>query len=436
MMDQIELWLEKFLINSGISETSASYFRLGILLLASVLISLLLFWITKKIIQKYIYGLVRKSPITWDDFLADHQVLNNVAHLIPALFFRQMVTMIFMDWPETIPVVIKLTDAYLIFVAMTIVISFLKVLEFILSQSEAFREKPLSSYFQLIRIILYITTAILVLSVILGKSPIYFLSAFGAMTAILLLVFKDTILGLVASVQMSSNDMVRVGDWVEMPKFNADGTVLAINLNTVKIQNFDRTITTIPTYFFITDSFKNWRGMVESGGRRIKRSIFVNIQSIRFIDPEFREELKKIHLIKEYITKRQQEIEQYNSENQVDTSVLINGRRMTNIGVFRKYIESYLQNHPRIRQNMTILVRQLTIEDRGVPIELYCFTNTTAWGDYEEIQSDIFDHILSAATFFGLDLFQQPSGKDISEGIERFKSAITSKNSQLEPAKN
>ncbi len=436
MMDKIELWLEQFLINSGISEASASYFRLGILLFATVLISFLIFWITKKIIQKYIYALVKKSPITWDDFLADHQVLNNIAHLIPALFFRQMVTMIFMDWPETVPVVIKLTDAYLIFVGMTIVISFLKVTEFVLSQSEAFREKPLSSYFQLIRIILYITTGILVLSVILGKSPIYFLSAFGAMTAILLLVFKDTILGLVASVQMSSNDMVRVGDWVEMPKFNADGTVLAINLNTVKIQNFDRTITTIPTYFFITDSFKNWRGMVESGGRRIKRSIFVNTHTIRFVNPEFREELKKIHLIKDYITKRQQEIELYNKENQVDTSVLINGRRMTNIGVFRKYIQSYLQSHPRIRQNMIILVRQLTIEDRGVPIELYCFTNTTVWAEYEEIQSDIFDHILSAAAFFGLDLYQQPSGKDISGGIEQFKSAITSKNSQLEPAKN
>lgn len=417
-MDKIEVWLEQILINSGISETSVSYFRLGILLLATVLISFLTFWITKKIIQKYIYALVKKSPITWDDFLADHQVLNNVAHLIPALFFRQMVTVIFSDWPETIPLIIKLTDAYLIFVGMTIVISFLKVLEFVLSQSEAFREKPLSSYFQLIRIILYITAAILILSVLLGKSPIYFLSAFGAMTAILLLVFKDTILGLVASVQMSSNDMVRVGDWVEMPKFNADGTVLAINLNTVKIQNFDRTITTIPTYYFITDSFKNWRGMVESGGRRIKRSIFVNIHSIRFIDPQFREELKKIQLLNDYLTERQREIEQFNTENQVDTSVLINGRRMTNIGVFRKYIEMYLQNHPRIRQNMTILVRQLTIEDRGVPIELYCFTNTTAWGEYEEIQSDIFDHILSSATFFGLDLYQHPSGKDISGGIE------------------
>jgi miniconductance mechanosensitive channel len=436
MMDQIELWLENMLINSGISEASASYFRLGILLLATILVSFLIFWVTKKIIQKYIYALVKKSPITWDDFLADHQVLNNVAHLVPAIFFRQMAHMIFLDWPESIPVVIKLTDAYLIFVGMTIIISFLKVLEFILSQSEAFREKPLSSYFQLIRIILYITTAILVLSVILGKSPIYFLSAFGAMTAILLLVFKDTILGLVASVQMSSNDMVRVGDWVEMPKFNADGTVLAINLNTVKIQNFDRTITTIPTYFFITDSFKNWRGMVESGGRRIKRSIFVNIQSIRFVDPEFREELKKIHLIQDYLIKRQQEIERFNQENQVDTSVLINGRRMTNIGVFRKYIESYLQNHPRIRQNMTILVRQLTIEDRGVPIELYCFTNTTAWGEYEEIQSDIFDHILSAATFFGLDLYQQPSGKDISGGIDQFKSVLREKKSELQTSKN
>ncbi|AMQ57057.1 mechanosensitive ion channel family protein [Algoriphagus sanaruensis] len=426
LMDQLELWIEEILVKSGIPEPSVIYFRLGILLFATILVSLLIFWITKKIIQNYIYRLVKKSPITWDDFLAEHQVLNNVSHLIPALFFKQVVSEIFQDFESLIPMVIKLTDSYLILVGLSIVKSFLKVGEFALSKQDTFKDKPLSSYFQLIRIILYITAAILILSLLMGKSPIYFLSAFGAMTAVLLLVFKDTILGLVASVQMSSNDMVRVGDWVEMPKFNADGNVIAINLHTVKIQNFDRTITTIPTYYFITDSFKNWRGMVESGGRRIKRAIYVNAHSVKFIDQNQREHLQGIQLISNYLTKRQKEIEAYNQSHQIDTSILINGRRMTNLGVFRKYIESYLHHHPRIRKNMTILVRQLTIEDRGIPIELYCFTNTTEWLEYEEIQADIFDHLLAAATFFELDLFQQPSGKDISQAIHQASGIIQS----------
>jgi len=314
-----------------------------------------------------------------------------------------------------LPVVVKLTDSYLIIVGMTILAAFLKVIEYSLSKNEIFKDKPLTSYFQLIKILLYIVALILVLSVLLGKSPLYFLSAFGAISAILLLIFKDTILGLVASVQISANDMVHVGDWVEMPKFNADGDVIAINLNTVKVQNWDKTITTIPTYYFITDSFKNWRGMQQSGGRRIKRSVFLDAHSVKFVDPEMRERLKKYSLISNYVEKRQQEIELYNSSNQMDTSVLINGRRMTNIGVFRKYIENYLKNHPRINQKMTIMVRQLAMESKGIPMEIYCFTNTTAWLEYEEIQSDIFDHLYSTVSFFDLDIFQEPSGKDFTK---------------------
>ncbi len=271
---------------------------------------------------------------------------------------------------------------------MTVLFALLKVCELVLSQHPAFKDKPLTSYFQLIRILLYIVAVILVLSVILGKSPAYFLSAFGAMTAILLLVFKDTILGLVASVQMSSNDMVRVGDWVEMPKFNADGDVTDINLNTVKVQNFDKTITTIPTYYFITDSFKNWRGLQQSGGRRIKRAIFIDVNSVKLVDPEMREKFKRYQLITDYIENRQKEIEAYNINEQIDTSFLINGRRMTNLGVYRRYIGSYLKNHPSVKQDMTIMVRQLANEYKGVPLEIYCFTNTTNWGEYEAIQAD------------------------------------------------
>lgn len=417
--DYIENWVDNLLIEAGVSHEWAIYLRLLSLLTALTIISGIGFFITKRIIIAYFYKLVRKSPVKWDDLLADQGVFNNLAHIVPAVFVRLLAPGIFNDFELVLPYIIKLTDIYLIIVGMTIVVALLKVAELAFSSLPAFKDKPLTSYFQLIRILFYITTAIFVFSVLLGKSPLYFLSAFGAMTAILLLVFKDTILGLVASVQMSSNDMVRVGDWIEMPKFNADGDVIAINLNTVKVQNFDKTITTIPTYYFITDSFRNWRGMVQSGGRRIKRSIFVDSNSIRFVDPETREELKKIHLITNFVSGRQQEIEAFNTKNNIDTSVLINGRRMTNIGVFRYYIESYLKSHPGIKKEMTIMVRQLAPEDKGIPLEIYCFTNTTVWLQYESIQADIFDHLFSAARYFDICLFQQPSGNDITRAVQQ-----------------
>jgi miniconductance mechanosensitive channel len=420
-MDNIEIWIESLLVSNGIADESATYWRLGIMLALLGVVSFVAYLITKRVIVYYIYKIVKQSKATWDDILADKGVLNNIAHIVPALFIRLTATIIFQDFEAALPAVIKLTDAYLIAVGLTVILAFTRVAENWSHHSKAFKDQPLTSYFQLVRIVLYIVAGILILSVLMGRSPIYFLGAFGTISAILLLVFKDTILGLVASVQIAANDMVKVGDWVEMPKFNADGDVLAINLNTVKVQNFDRTITTIPTYFFITDSFKNWRGMQESGGRRIKRSVYLNVDSIKFVDPETRERYKKFYLLTEFVTQRQQEIEQFNKDHNIDTSELINGRRMTNIGVFRRYVEFYLRNHPKIRKDMTIMVRQLAIDDKGVPLEIYCFTNTTVWDEYEGIQADIFDHLLAAADFFDLEIFQQPSGRDISKGIKALK---------------
>jgi len=417
-MTNIENLVDSLLAGTGINEEWIVYLRLLILLGLLIITSVLAFYITKKVVIRYLYKFFRKSPLKWDDLLADQKVFNNFSHIVPAIIVRVTAPGIFADFESLLPYVLKFTDIYLIVVGMTIVLAFLKVVQFTLSFHPAFKDKPLTSYFQLIRIILFIVVGILILSLLLNKSPVYFLSAFGAMTAIVLLIFKDTILGLVASVQMSSNDMVRVGDWVEMPKFNADGDVIAINLNTVKVQNWDKTITTIPTYYFITDSFKNWRGMEQSGGRRIKRSLFINTDSIKFVDSEMIEKFKKFYLIRDYIEERQNEISDYNEQNKVDTSVLINGRRMTNIGVFRRYIENYLKNHPRIRQDMTLMVRQMASESRGLPMEIYCFTKTTKWIEYEAIQSDIFDHLYSAAGFFQLDVFQEPSGKDITNAIK------------------
>lgn len=413
-MDNIENWIDALLISSGVSESIAIYLRLFILLVLLVLIAGTAYLITKKVIIHYIYKFVRKSPVKWDDLLAEKRVFDHVAHIIPAIIVRIMAPAIFSDFSQLLPVIEKLTDSYLVIVGMAIVFAFLKAAEYWLSSLPAFSNKPLVSYFQLIRIILYVITGILVLSVLLDQTPVYFLSAFGAMTAILLLIFQNTILGLVASVQLSANDSIRIGDWVEIPKFNADGDVIEINLNNVKVQNWDKTITTIPTYHFNSDSFKNWRGMQQSGGRRIKRSIFIDVQSIKFVDPEMREKFKKNHLIRDYVTNRQQEIETFNREFEIDTSVLINGRRMTNIGVFRTYIESYLKSHPKVKQDMSIMVRQLAADNQGIPMEIYCFTDTIKWAEYEGIQSDIFDHLYSAAGFFDVKIFQSPSGMDLS----------------------
>ena len=419
MMEIIQNWVESFLNEAGVAVNWIPYLKTMLLLVMVLLLAFLLFYIARSLIVSFLHRFFLHTKTKWDDVLIEYKVFSNLAHIVPALVIRAFAPLVFADFQNVLPFVMKLTDAYIIIVIMMVVLAFLKALEFFLSTLETFKDKPLASYFQLSRIFVYIITGIMVFSVILGKSPIVFVSAFGAISAIILLIFKDTILGLVASVQISSNDMVRVGDWVQMPKFNADGDVIAMNLNTVKVRNFDKTITTVPTFYFITDSFKNWRGMQESGGRRIKRAIFINIRSIKFVDPETREKFKKYFLISEYVSTRHLEIERYNQENNVDTTQLINGRRMTNIGVFRKYAENYLRSHTRVRQDMTLLVRQLLATENGLPLEIYCFTNTTVWAEYEGIQADIFDHLIAAAQHFELEVFQSPSGSDVIRAGEQ-----------------
>lgn len=416
-MNTIEKHLEYLFTSLGLSNNMAIYVRLLTLLVLLSLLSFFFYWVTKKWIIPLFYKLFKKTSFTWDDVLVEKNAFRKLAHITPALIIKIGAPILFRDFPSSLSMVNKLTDAYLIFASILIVLAFLEVIESLFSKMPVFSDKPIGSYFQLGRIILYLVSAILILSVLLGKSPVYFLSVFGAMSAVVLLIFKDTILGFVSSIQMSANDMVRVGDWIEMPKFNADGDVIAINLNTVKVRNWDKTVTTIPTYFFTSDSFKNWRGMQESGGRRIKRSLNINVKSVKFVDATARESYKKIFLLKDYIETRQKEIEEFNSKYDYDSSVLINGRRMTNLGVFRHYVESYLKNHPKIHQGLILLVRQLPLEDKGIPIEVYCFTKTTAWNEYEDIQADVFDHLLASASYFDLDVFQQVSGSDFSKNL-------------------
>lgn len=417
-LKEIKLWLQHVLRENQFTESAAFYTTFVILFFATVIVVILSVYILRLILYNFFKRIAVRTRRSWDDLLIKHRFPNALSLVAAVVVLRIAIPLVFEGMPKALGFFERLTDLFFLFVMVRIVITFLKATEESLASSQLFIEKPIASYFQLIRIIFYIVGFILALSILIGKSPLYFLSAFGAMTAILLLIFKDTILGLVASVQISSNDMVRIGDWVEMPKFNADGDVVAINLNTVKVSNWDKTITTVPTYYFVTESFKNWRGMQNSGGRRIKRTLRIAVSSVCFVDPDMREKFKQIDLIREYVTSRQAEIEKYNLENRVNTAVLINGRRMTNIGVFRTYVQTYLEQHPGIHQEMTLLVRQLTPDEFGVPLEIYCFTNTVKWAGYETIQSDIFDHLFASASYFGLQIFQNPSGKDFARLFE------------------
>ena len=420
ILKSAKAWFEKILSNGALSPEWIPFVSNAALTILVIIFIIICLYVSRYVLRKSVYLFIIKTPGKWDDYLIKHKLFLSLAGLVAVIILQNSIPVIYED-SGYLPLLNKLVQIYFVYVLVKIFVSVLKGTEEYLSQTDMFVEKPIASWFQLTRILIYIAAAIICLSILLGKSPIYFLGAFGAVSAVILLVFKDTILGLVASIQISSNDMIRVGDWVEMSKYNADGDVIAINLNTVKIRNWDKTISTVPTHFFITDSFKNWRGMQESGGRRIKRTIQINVNSIQFVHPEFREKLKEIHLIKDFIEQRQSEIEEYNQKHQVGSDILINGRRMTNIGVFRKYAELYLRNHPGINQNMSLMVRQLTATDTGLPIEIYCFTNTVRWVEYESIQSDIFDHLFASASHFGLGVFQSPSGTDIQQAIQYAK---------------
>jgi miniconductance mechanosensitive channel len=357
-------------------------------------------------------SLARRSKTDWDDILVEKRVFSAIAHLAPILFIFYFLPAIFGDHYRWVDYTNRFSNALLIIASLVIVFRILNALKVIIGRLRMFRDKPIDSYFQLIKIILGIVLGILVISVLVNKSIFYFFGALGAMTAVLLLVFKDTILGFIASIQLAANDMIRVGDWVQMDKYGADGDVTEINLTTVKVQNWDKTITTVPTYSFISDSFKNWRGMQEIGSRRIARAIYINQHSVKFLDEELMERFKKIHILKGYIEEKLEEIRKYNEEHNVDTTQVSNGRRMTNLGTFRAYLLRYLQRHPKINQELTVLVRQLAPTEHGIPIQIYAFCNDTAWVNYEAVQADIFDHTLAVVSQFDLEIFQNPSGAD------------------------
>ena len=367
--------------------------------------------VTRRRVLKLVSLLIKRSQYYWDDVLQEHRVFERLSHLIPGIvvyFGVQVVPGLAAD-VETF--VQRLAAAFIVAVVALTIGAFLSAANDIYRQFEISKSRPIKGYLQVIKIVVYVLGTVVVVATLMDQNPLIFVSGIGAMTAVLMLVFKDTILSLVASVQIASNDMVRLGDWVEMPKLNADGDVIDIALHTVKIRNFDNTITTVPTSKFIDESFKNWRGMSESGARRIKRSIYIDKSTIRFLTDEEVNRFKRFKLLEDYVEKKQEEIRAFN-ESLGGSGEDVNWRRMTNIGTLRAYIVNYLRNHPKIDQSRTLLVRQLAPTPHGLPIELYVFCNDTRWVAYEGVQADIFDHIIALLPEFGLRLFQHPTGAD------------------------
>jgi len=399
-----------WLISQGVNEDIAHYVRLSILLGVLTALLFIIEFIARKIVVGGVKRIFTLTTNKWDDVLVEKKVFNRLAHLFPAMAVYWLAPFVFIDFQFLTPIILKFVDVYVVGVILMVFISFFNALEYYFSNSKKFKDKPIESYFQLAKLIAYFIAGIFILSVLLGKSPIYLLSAFGAMTAIIMLIFKDTILGFVASIQIAANDMLRVDDWLEMSKYGADGDVIKITLNTVKVRNWDKTITTIPTYALVSESFKNWRGMEDTGARRIKRHIYIRPKSIEFVDVKMLDKFRHFQLLESYIIERQKEIEEYNSINNTDKKETINGRNLTNIGVFRKYGELYLLNHKEVNNDLTLMVRQLQSNQYGLPLEIYCFANTTEWVEYENIQSDIMDHLLASAESFGLEVYELNGG--------------------------
>jgi len=383
-----------------------------------ILLVLLLSWVAHRVSQGPINRSIEKfahyTIQQWDDILVEKHIVKRILYFIPLILLYVLSSPI-LTGTSLLPLSQTLISVLFLIAGMMFLDAMLNALLAIYGKSAISKEISITPFVQVLKLVLYFVTGILLLSLLLQKTPLYFLSGLGALTAVLMFVFKDVLMGFVAGIQLIANKMVAPKDWIEMPKYGADGDVLEITLTTVKVQNFDNTITTIPTYALINESFKNWRNMNLSGGRRIKRYVNIDLGSIKFCSSEMLEQFKRIQLISQYIQNRQEEILVYNKKHQVDESTLVNGRRLTNIGVFRSYVEAYLRQHPMIHKDMTFLIRQLSPSENGLPIEIYVFCKDTNWTAYEAIQADIFDHILAVVPEFDLRVFQEPSGSDFQK---------------------
>ena len=395
-------------MNNGINETVALYLSNAIVGILIIIISIIVDLIVKKILIKTINSYAEKTKNKWHNILIEKNVLELLARIVPIGIIHAFAPVFppYQTWIQ------RLAFSYIVLIVLLVLNRFLDAINQIYSKYEVSKARPIKGYLQVMEIILYTLGIVIIISVLIDRSPLILLSGIGAATAVLMLIFQNSILGLVASIQITSNNMLKIGDWIEMPKYGADGDVLEISLNTVKVQNWDNTIIMVPTHLLISESFKNWRGMQESGGRRIMRSIYIDITSIKFCDEEMLVRFEEIQYIKEDLQNKKKEVDKYNKYYKVDSSHLVNGKQLTNIGTFRIYVENYLKNHSKLNQEMIQIVRQRQPTENGLPIEIYAFTTQIDWVAYEAIQSDIFDHILAVAPEFDLRIFQAPTGYD------------------------
>jgi len=407
MQQQITRWLEQFGLEFG--GVMSLLMVLGLIVLISVVIHLVLHRVVLAALQRR----GQQSQRVWQQAITQYKLFQRVALLLQGVIISIQATLWLQSGSQTQAVIVTAAQVWILAFTLLSLFSLLDTLLALLRQSPISNQLPLRGIFQGLKLVAAILIGIMIVSLLMGKSPLLLLSGLGAMTAVLMLVFKDPILGLVAGIQLSANDMLKIGDWLEMPKYGADGAVTDIGLTTVKVRNWDNTVTTIPTYALISDSFKNWRSMSESGGRRIKRSLNIDTGSVHFLSEEEQRRLQRNPLLHSYLNVKTQELSQHNQEIAVDLASPLNGRRLTNLGTLRAYLEAYLRAHPRIHQNMTLMVRQLAPTPEGLPLEIYAFTNTTVWAEYESIQADIFDHILAVIDEFGLRVHQTPTGNDM-----------------------
>jgi len=413
--EQIAYFFYNYYESFGMSPITAKYLNMITLLLTALIVIYVIDYIIRTVLRALSVRIAKHTKSPFDDLLLANKVPRNVAHIIPLIIALKLLSTVFIDFYVIEIAIRKMLQVLFIILTLWIVRSILHTLEDYFKTLPRLKDKPIDSYIQVFMIFAWITGIVAAIAVFSSVSVWKLITGFGAASAIILLIFKDTILGFVASIQVSINDMVRIGDWITFEKYGADGDVIEINLATVKVQNFDNTITTIPTYALISDSFKNWRGMTNSDGRRIKRHLMIRQDSIKYLTTEDIERLKGIQLIKEYLTEKQIKIDQYNKKYKADKTLLLNGKNLTNIGVFRKYIQSYLESHSAINKEMLLMARQLQPTTEGIPLEIYAFSKDKRWENYEFVISDLFDHFLAAITYFDLEIFEQPNSSSFRD---------------------
>lgn len=406
MISKIILWFTSLLERIGIADYYSEVISEGLTFVLLLIVGVLLMYLARFIIRKTVYRVILKSESKYDDQVINNKVLMRLCLLIPAVIVMKYNPVVLPDFPNVQHFVLNCSIVYVILVITMVLFSAVNTGSDIYNMHQTAKMKPLTGLVQTIKIILIIFCVLLIISFLMGKSVSTVIIGLGTMSAVLLLIFQNTILGFVGSIQLTVNDMLRIGDWIVMDQ--ADGTVTEINLTTVKVQNFDNTITTIPTSSMVTNQFTNWRGMTESDGRRIMRSITIDTRSVKFCTPEMLERYKQIERVRPYLEMKEEDIAEYNKANHIDTSNIINGRQQTNLGVFRAYINAYLKSNPNLNQNMTRIVRQLQPTEYGLPLQVYVFSKEKDWTRYEEIQSDIFDHLIAAAPLFDLKIYQRP----------------------------